>query len=182
MADDTPAEIIKTKIIKIHKKSPTNTYPADDKKRKKAKRNCSRCSVEGRWQLDSYGFSELAAHHIWRGRVSTPLVSWSHRQTVIETEEKKKALMKRTLRSRPPLSHLAYTRQASIWSIKLSSCRWVSRLQQSINGKKKKHILLFFSSLLLQPPPPACETHSWISKQTEEEWNKVGWGRKKSVW
>lgn len=35
MADDTPAEIIKTKIIKIHKKSPTNTYPADDKKRKK---------------------------------------------------------------------------------------------------------------------------------------------------
>lgn len=94
----------------------------------------------------------------------------------------KKALMKRTLRSRPPLSHLAYTRQASIWSIKLSSCRWVSRLQQSINGKKKKHILLFFSSLLLQPPPPACETHSWISKQTEEEWNKVGWGRKKSVW
>lgn len=35
MADDTPAEIIKTKIIKIHKKKPTNTYPADDKKRKK---------------------------------------------------------------------------------------------------------------------------------------------------
>lgn len=71
---------------------------------------------------------------------------------------------------------------ASLIYLKLSSCRWVSRLQQSINGKKKKHILLFFSSLLLQPPPPACETHSWISKQTEEEWNKVGWGRKKSVW
>lgn len=154
-------------------------------KKKKANRNCSRCSVEGRWQLDSFGFTESAAHHTWRGRVSTPLVSRSHRQTVIETEEKKKspALMKRTLRSRPPLSHLAYTRQASIWSIKLSSCRWVSRLQQTINGKKKtQHILLFFSSLLLRPPPPACETHSWIRKQTEEEWNKVGWGRKKSVW
>lgn len=144
MADDTPAEIIKTKIIKIHKKSPTNTYPADDKKRKKPRETALAAASRVDDNLTVTVFRVGCTSHLARACFNTV------GQPVAQTDSdwdggEKKALMKRTLRSRPPLSHLAYTRQASIWSIKLSSCRWVSRLQQSINGKKKN--TFFYSSL-----------------------------------
>lgn len=155
MADNTPAEIIKTKIIKIHKKKPTNTYPADDKKRKKPRETALAAASRVDDNLTVTVFpSRLhitsgagVFQHRWSaGRTDRQWLRRRRKKGADEENSPKSAsVVSLGLHKAGQYMSQYMSINASLIYLKLSSCRWVSRLQQSINGKKKN--TFFYSSL-----------------------------------